>query len=158
MRNITILIFSLFLFIGCKESFQCEKEIYLLPPGFRGELIVYFDQPDGLPIEYEDDARVYRIPKSGFLKSQFKKNGGCMTENRIRFYYLDGMGKGEEIDYFLNLEKDCIPLDRDYVLFTFLSNDKKPDFVIHLVGNIGEFNKLTGGVRNLDPVKILESL
>ncbi|MEZ5195556.1 MAG: hypothetical protein R2764_03930 [Bacteroidales bacterium] len=60
---------------------------------------------------------------------------------------------------FLNLAKDSIPKNRDYVLFTFLSDkESKPDFVIHLVGKAHEFNELTKGVHSLEPVKILEAL
>lgn len=154
------LLFILFLaFTRCTESTQCEKEIYLLPEGFGGELIVYFDQPDGQEIQYEDDARVYRIPNSGYLKTRFPKNGGCMNNNRIQFFYEGSLGGREPLDYFLNIDMDSIPTDRDYVLFTFLSNkESNPDFVIHLVGHVAEFEQLTQGIHSLDPLKILESL
>lgn len=159
MNRILLIIFSVVVFSSCNKTTDCEKEIYLLPPGFRGELIVYFDQDDGQPEIYEDSARVYRIPRSGYLKTRFQKNGGCMTDNRIRFFYEDSSGNREELDYFLNLNKDSIPTNRDYVLFTLLSDkDSKPDFVIHLIGTVQEFKELTNGVRNLDPIGILDSM
>lgn len=159
MRQFFVFIILLFVIAGCKEKRQCEKEIYLLPEGFRGEMIVYFDQPDGQEVSYENSARVYSIPPSGYLKTQFPKNGGCMNNNRIHFYYLDSLGIRKPLDYFLNLDKDSIPKDRDYVLFTFLSNkDAKPDFAIHLVGSVYEFNELTQSVHSLDPIKIFQSL
>ncbi len=159
MKHIVVVFLFLFVISGCKKSNKCEKEIYLLPDGFRGKLIVFFNQPDGQDIQYEDSARVYYIPQSGFLKSQFPKNGGCMNDGRINFFYLDSLGNRKPMDYFLNLPKDSLPRDRDYILFTLLSNkESKPDFVIHFVGHLSEFNELTGSVRYLDPVKILESL
>jgi hypothetical protein len=82
-----------------------------------------------------------------------------MTDNRIMFFYEDSFGNREELDYFLNLGKDSIPTNHDYVLFTLLSDqDSKPDFVIHLIGTVQEFKELTNGVRNLDPVGILDSM
>jgi len=159
MKQLFVFFVILLLITGCKKSNQCEKEIYLLPEGFRGEMIVYFDQPDGQEIEYEDSVRVYHIPPSGHLKTQFPKNGGCMNNDRIHFFYVDSLGVRDPLDYFLNLDKDSIPNDRDYVLFTFLSNKgKKPEFVIHLVGHVTEFNNLTQSVHSLNPVGILESL
>jgi len=159
MKYPLVLILVLFVIAGCEKLSPCEKEIYLLPENFWGTMIVYFDQPDGLGIEYEDDARVYHIPPSGYLKTQFPKNGGCMNNDRLQFYYVDSLGEREPLDYFLNLDKDSIPNDRDFVLFTFLSNkDDKPEFVVHLVGGVHEFNELTQSVHTLEPIKILETL
>lgn len=159
MKQYFIFIFIVLIVSGCNESKKCEKEIYLIPPAFRGALIVYFDQPDGQDILYEDDARIYNIPPSGYLKTQFPKNGGCMNNDRIHFFYHDSLGVREPLDYFLDLHPDSIPTDRDYVLFTFLSNkDKKPEFVIHMVGHVAEFKQLTKGVNQLQPLIILDSL
>lgn len=159
MKYLSILIFCFIGFFGCNNSTQCEKEIYLIPEGFRGKLIVFFDQPDGQPIQYENDSRIYRIPSNGFLKTRFKKNGGCMSDNRIIFYYADSAGNRILIDYFLDLDRKAIPKYKDYVMFTFLSNkNSKPDFVIHLIGSVYEFKELTNSVKYLEPVKILKSL
>jgi len=159
MKQLFVFLISILVIAGCNKSNKCEKEIYLLPEGFRGKLIVYFDQPDGQEILYEDSIRIYHIPPSGFLKTQFPKNGGCMSDDRINFFYEDSDGNRNLLDYFLNIDKDSIPTDRDYVLFTFLSNkDEKPEFVIHLVGHVSEFNELTQSIHSLDPIKILNSL
>jgi len=159
MKQFFMFIIFALVVAGCNESKRCEKEIYLIPPAFRGELIVFFDQPDGEEIQYEDDARVYNIPPSGYLKTKFPKNGGCMNDDRIHFFYQDSLGVREPCEYFLNLHKDSIPTDRDYVLFTFFSNkESKPEFVIHFVGHVAEFNQLTQGVNQLNLKEILESL
>lgn len=159
MKRSIVFVFFVLLIAGCQKSTPCEKEIYLIPEGFRGTMIVYFDQPDGEKIQYEDDARVYNIPASGFLKTQFLKNGGCLNNDRLQFYYVDSLGTRCSLDYFLNLDKDSIPKDRDYVLFTFLSNkNDKPEFVVHLIGHVSEFNELTQRVHLLEPIQILNSL
>lgn len=154
-----IILFSLFLLTGCGEKQPCEKEIYLLPDGFRGHVIVFFDQNDGTPVLYEGDSRLYVIPRSGFLKSQFKKNGGCMSDGRVRFFTVDSMGHRTPMTYFLGLKPAEIPKDKDYVIFSLLSDKRgKPDFVIHIVGRATEFRESMERIRYLDPVTILESL
>lgn len=142
-----------------KESKHCEKEIYLLPNGFSGIVLIYLNQKTGAPVEYENGARLYRIPKSGIFKSQFRKNGGCMSDNRIRFFYVDSLNKRKEIKYFLNLENSKIPKKEKYVMLTFLPDKKDTTpFMIHLVGEISEFVELTNAVRRMQPEEILKSL
>ena len=82
-----------------------------------------------------------------------------MGDGRIQFFYEDSLGMRQSLDYFLNMDRDSLPTDRDFVLFTFLSDEsRKPDFVIHFVGHLSEFNDLTESVRNLDPIQILDNL
>jgi hypothetical protein len=155
---LTIIICFIFL-TSCNESPQCEEEIYLVPEGFRGKIMVFFDQPDGQAQVYEHTARIYRIPASGFIKSQFPKNGGCMNDGRIQFFYEDSQGKRQPLEYYLNIGMKNMQKEKDYVLFTFLNEKgKKPDFVIHFVGDISEFNDLTESARNLNPEMILDTI
>jgi hypothetical protein len=156
MKQLLVVILCLSVVIGCKKSTPCEKEIYLIPEGFRGKIIVFFNQQDGQAIQYEDNARVYHILSTGMLKTQFKKNGGCMGDNRIQFFYEDSLEGRKPIDYFLNEDRKNIPSDKDYVLMSFLSDrNTKPDFVIHLLGSINEFKELTNSIIDLDPEEIL---
>lgn len=130
-----------------------------MPEGLRGQVIVYFDQPDGQAIQYEDEARVYRLPSTGLLKTQFPRNGGCMGDNRIQFFYEDKTGGRQELDFWMDVPRDSIPANTDHVFMTFLSEkDKKPDFVIHLIGTHQEFKSLTNSVRDIDPVEVLDTL
>lgn len=145
--------------VGCSRSIPCEKEIYVLPDGFKGQMIVFFDQSDGQDIEYKNETRVYRLPASGLLKTQFPRNGGCMGDNRIQFFYEDNAGDRGKLDFWMDVPRDSIPDNKDYVLMTFLSEKgTKPDFVIHLIGTHQEFKSLTNSVRDIDPVEILEAL
>jgi hypothetical protein len=144
--------------LGCNRSTPCEKEIYLIPEGLKGQIIVFLDQPDGQAVQYEGEARLYQIPSSGLLKSQFKRNGGCMGDNRIRFFYVDSIGDRTPVAFFMDIDRDTIPAGMDYVLMTFLSEtNKKPDFIIHLLGRSDEFGELLKSVRNIDPEEILMS-
>lgn len=159
MKQVFIYLLLILLISGCHKSTPCEKEVYLLPEGFWGTMIIYFDQADGQKIQYEDDARVYRIPESGYLKTQFPKNGGCKNNDRIHFYFVDSLGSREPVDYFLNLDKDSIPEGRDFVLFSLFSNKTaQTDFAVHLMGSSYQFEELMQGVHSLEPIEILKSL
>lgn len=159
MRLLLKTILCLSVVYGCTRSTPCEKEIFLLPEGLRGQIIVFFDQADGQEMTYDGDSRVYRIPPSGILKSQFKKNGGCMGDGRNLFFYEDSIAGRMPVDYFLDIDSDSIPAGDDYVLMSFLSDEtKKPDFVIHLLGSSAEFKELTASVRDLNPDELLKSL
>ena len=62
-----------------------EPEIFILPEGYTGCVLVIFNQKNGQPIEYSGSSRVYRIPPSGILMSQFSTNKGW--KDLPRFYY-----------------------------------------------------------------------
>lgn len=159
MKKLLKFILLLSVVTGCSRSTPCEKEIYLLPENFAGLVMVFFDQSDGQPVEYEKDARVYHIPSSGLVKTQFKKNGGCMNNNRINFFYEDSAGTRKPLIYFMNTDRKNRPKNIDYVMMTFFSDkEKKPDFLIHLIGRSSEFKKLSEQVINIDPEIILKSI
>lgn len=66
-----------------------EKETYLIPEGYRGNVLVIFNQPDGKKPEYENGRRIYRIPSSGVLFSQFKDEEGLINQE---YFYLSPSG------------------------------------------------------------------
>jgi hypothetical protein len=159
MRVRILVILSALFLTACGTKKECEREVYLLPPGFHGRIIVFFNQMDGAAQEFDSGARVYRIPESGYLKSRFAKNGGCMNNHRIRFFYADSTGQRTPLIYFLDFEGEKVGPDENYVVFSLLSGKtSKTDFVIHLVGTAREFNDLTSGIRGLSPESILDSL
>lgn len=130
-----------------------------MPEGLHGQMIIFFNQSDGQPIQYEDDARVYKVPASGLLKTQFPRNGGCIGDNRIQFFYEDSIGRRQQVAFFMDIDRDSIPADRDHVLMTFLSETgTKPEFVIHLIGSVDEYQELTRSVTKINTEEILESL
>jgi hypothetical protein len=106
-------------------------------------------------MEYEQGARLYRIPDGGVLMSQFPPNGGCMNDHRLSFFYVDSLGRRTPLFYFLDMEGVQIPKEENYILFTLLSNKEKPiQFVTHLVGNATEFKEMVQQVRMTDPEKV----
>ena len=54
-----------------------EDEVYILPNEFEGAVIVLMNEPDGTTKKYNKKGdRIYEIPESGVLKTQFKLQNG----------------------------------------------------------------------------------
>jgi hypothetical protein len=62
-------------------------ERYLLPEDFRGVVYVVFNQENGKEKEYEGIHRVYRIPESGILFTQFSQNEEVYSFQE--FFFVD---------------------------------------------------------------------
>lgn len=82
------LIWAIFAFGGgCNNM---EGEIHYIPKGFTGRIYIIFDDKNGLPKEYLRNRRLYKIPKSGILRTQFKANYGWINSDKDQnFYYID---------------------------------------------------------------------
>ncbi|OEK09842.1 hypothetical protein A8C32_10040 [Flavivirga aquatica] len=66
----------LFLYSCLKSGGSQDGEIYYIPEGVTGSILVLFDCEDGKPEQWKDGKRLYLIPPSGILKTQFKANTG----------------------------------------------------------------------------------
>jgi len=69
-RIVSLLLIN-FTISGCSFAQQVvEPVIYLIPAGYMGNVYIFHDVPDGVPLKREDSARIYEIPKDGILRSQ----------------------------------------------------------------------------------------
>jgi hypothetical protein len=83
---------------GCSFAQQVvEPVIYLIPAGYMGNVYIFHDVPDGVPLKREDGARVYEIPKDGILRSQSPEITGLYS---ARYFYVTSDGKREKITGF----------------------------------------------------------
>ena len=71
-----------------------EKELYLIPEGYVGKVVVIFNQADGEKPEYENDRRVYRIPETGVLFTQLKDEQGIINQE---YYYVSQNGQRRKL-------------------------------------------------------------
>lgn len=69
---------------------RAEPEIHLLPLGFTGPVVIVHGDSAGVPVEYEEGARVYRIPDTGVLRTQFAANAGWRAPPRLFYANPDG--------------------------------------------------------------------
>jgi hypothetical protein len=74
---------------------KAEPEVHLIPKGYKGPVIIIFDDKQGRPEKYENGKRVYEIPMDGVLKTQFKKQQGFIEPNDLKYYYYDNVERHE---------------------------------------------------------------
>lgn len=84
-----------FTLLGCSFGQQVvEPVIYLIPAGYMGNVYIFHNVPDGVPLMRKDSARIYEIPKDGILRSQSPEISGLY---RAQYFYLTPDGKREKI-------------------------------------------------------------
>ena len=71
-----------------------EKETYLIPEGYKGTVLVIFNQLNGEKPEYEDDRRIYRIPQTGVLFTQLKDEQGIINQE---YFYISPNGQRRKL-------------------------------------------------------------
>jgi len=71
--TLIVVIISMYVFSFASSYLtRPERETYLIPEGYKGTVLVIFNQPDGEKPEYENSRRIYRIPATGVLFTQLK--------------------------------------------------------------------------------------
>lgn len=92
--NYKAIFFSLIILFSnasCITNFA-ESEKYILPPDFKGVVLIIFNQKDGVEEEYDGNTRIYRVPDKGVLKTQFRQDMGyrivTYVSNDIQLHYL----------------------------------------------------------------------
>ena len=100
-----ILFYSIitFMLTACSQG---EREIILVPKNFKGYIIIVYEQKNGVPIKYEADKRVYKIPQNGILKTQFKSNEGL---REFPEYYYGSIAPENKLYSFAEINK--VPID-----------------------------------------------
>jgi hypothetical protein len=97
-----------------------DKELFYIPNGIKGNISILFNCKDGKPKKWKDGKRLYEIPISGVLKTQFKENIGR-----------------------LSFEEDGIPFKvekyREYAQFFYVDENYKPIKEINYVPYFGPY-------------------
>lgn len=83
----TIVLSSITAFVACYKP--AEAEIHLIPDRYVGRVLIVHSVPGGIPAEYDDGTRLYRVPLSGVVLSQSSPNPGL---GRRGYAYVHGDG------------------------------------------------------------------
>src|SRR4051794_18754567 len=73
-------------------------EIFLVPHGYVGPVVVAFNHPRGVKRERTIDAYVYQIPPDGILRIKDSQPGGFKM---IAWFFVDAEGKRTRIPELL---------------------------------------------------------
>lgn len=63
------------------ESKQTVEEIYLIPEGYRGKVVVKYNQADGDPIVMEKGHLVLHVGKDGVVRTRYKRELNQVADN-----------------------------------------------------------------------------
>lgn len=76
---------------------RSEREVHLIPDGYVGPVVIVWDRKDGELSSYEKGMRLYRIPPSGVLFTQFQSNSGNVFPGDDQYFYQKADGSRIEI-------------------------------------------------------------
>ena len=147
------------LIIGIPLTFVCYSfynsfttpERYLIPENYRGPVYVIFNQKDGQAKEYEGRRRLYRIPSTGVLFTQFKDEQGWINQDyylvspngrRKKLGVLDSRGFNEEWTLEKNLKepsRDSLAVLNPGTMGT-MGNSGDPNSKVFLWLYVGTYN------------------
>ena len=118
--------------------------IYLIPEGYTGDVIIFFDQPDGVIPEVENRLYVYRIPQGGVLKVKTPGVAGIVN---LSYFYINKNNERREIKY-LRITGDNDPNGKPQNKFGNITQDEYENAVFVMnAGGLGSFNTKNGVVQ-----------
>lgn len=141
--------------LGCRST---KREIFILPRGFTGYVVLIYDQNSGLPIRLEGDKRVYRIPPNGILLTQASLNSDWLE---LPEFYYDEINPSSQIPFKIDY-KD-LPMDST-VAYGGISGSANKDlagnevvkFSKYFIGNKNQIDTAYQRAEKLDITKLVE--
>lgn len=161
MRNhkpLSILLLTLSIY-SCSD--ERVPETFLIDKDFRGDFYIIYNQKGAQKEKFEGDARVYEIPKTGVLFTEFEPDWRGMSYHNgrtsQRFYLVDEHGIRKEVteldkDKFenespINPKMDSFARDSVIALSTAAGEIGPYTFDAHYIGTYNQF----GGSELLKP-------
>lgn len=141
-----ILIVTTIFLSNCNKA---DESIFVIPSGYSGYIVIFFNQQEGREKEYVENHRLYRIPNNGILKTQFSANNGW---SQLPNFYKDTIDTNSLIPFALTLEN----LDQEEIVAyggsvgSFMNKNKKINFVEYYVGNKRNITQLLRESESLD--------
>lgn len=139
-RIIVIAIIAGMVYAGCGFFTYPRDGIYVLPQGFKGGVIILFEQENGELPHVEDGLFVYRIPSSGILRVSMKGYTGVVNK---KFFFDDGKVR-HPIDT-LRITGDTAPSGQPQNRYGNISEaDVERGVFVMNVGGLGSFRSPKG--------------
>lgn len=92
---------KLFAIILLSTFFSCRKVTYetiLIPEGYRGDVIIIFNQKGKEKRKFEGKHKVYEIPNDGILLTEFKDEGKGFAY--VDYFYIDSLGDRKKLEKY----------------------------------------------------------
>jgi hypothetical protein len=105
--------------------------IFLIPKGYRGRVLIIHNCKEGEPREYEGIYRVYKINKEGLLKTKFSFAGSAFDSLNSYFYYIDDNMNREPLESFSeSTDKEKITVQGLWSLQANQTGEPSIDFIV----------------------------
>jgi|SRR6218665_26757 len=158
MRALILFSIILSLMLTCCNT-NGEQEVIVVPKSFKGYIIIIFNQKGGTPVKYEGKKRMYEIPRSGILKTQFNVNDGW---REFAEYYYEKVMSENKLPSFTELKK--VPVDTIVGFMGASGTVKKSsegeerlEFSEFYIGTKLDIEQTQEQVEKLDIIKLTES-
>ena len=127
--KLIIFLFGLIIFESCAQN--ATDVITLIPKDYIGPVLITLDVENGSEKMIENGKRVYIIPSSGILRTQFQAEYGYHFR---KFYYLDQSGSRNEIP-IINTNEKPVTFDKDSI---YVFGERHPGTGFRIDENGGE--------------------
>lgn len=133
------------------------KEVFILPKGFKGVVLIAYEQKNGMDAIKNDHKLVYRIPKNGVLKL---KGQPSISLTQSWFYFENELGERTEFYYSFDPNEMKRNPDKIYAYgrsYREFENDgEKVKFDIFFIGYERDRDSLSRVDEKMNPIKILK--
>ena len=152
-----VLVLVVWEFIHLKTNFK--QQVYILPKGFKGVVLVAYEQEDGIDDEIVDGKLMYKIPQSGVLKVKRKE---AISISQTWYYFEDGEGKRTELPYCF---APCDEMKNNpNKIFAFKKTNggfenagEKLEITTFLVGTLHDSDSLNRADEKFNPLELLKN-
>jgi hypothetical protein len=129
----TVVVLPVLGLFGYMWKSESSKNIFLIPEGYRGRVVVVHGCSDGAPREFENFYRVYKIGANGLLKSRFNFAGNAFDSLHSKYFYVNEQGHRTPIAE--NAATDTVGVQGLWTLDTERKGETQIDFIVDKLVN-----------------------
>lgn len=150
-----MLLFMTMTLLSCDKG---EQEIIIVPKGYRGYLVIIFNQKDGVVEKYDGKKRVYEMPENGVLKTQFKGNYGLREFTEFYYEKISPENKISSFAEFRNIPPDSVVglIGPNGTVKKAADSEERIEFVEFYVGTKQDIEQAKKQVERLGIIKLME--
>jgi hypothetical protein len=119
-----------------------QPETFLIPDKFKGVIYVVHDETLGENKEFEGIRRIYKIPETGVLFTQFPVTKGILTQD---FYYISADGKRTKLG-----ELDAREFNDTWTINPRPTEPPRDSLAVFNQGSTGQLTIKTDNSKQLD--------
>ncbi len=146
--SIKVLLFGLIISFSLNSSCWVKSNptdgIYLVPKGYVGDIIIFFNQSDGVLPEVENGFYVYKIPADGILKV---KTSGVKDTVNLSYFYVDKNDERQRVEYLRITGDRNVAGEPQNKFGNITQNDYENRVFVMSAGGLGSFNTQNGAIQ-----------